>query len=106
MTESLDVEQTSVGCETDGSQLVQVFKAPSDLELARIVDGRLGAKRLTFLVVLLDPAPLVIDMQRGGYAVGDDPRAEATRGVAHDPAVEHQADLAGAADIEVLADNL
>src|SRR6202008_1952268 len=30
---------------------------------------------------------------------------ETTGCVAHDPAIEHQADLAGAADIEVLADN-
>src|SRR5260370_172497 len=93
MTEALDVEQTSISCEADSSQLVEVFEAAADLEIAGIIDGCLGSQRLAFLVVLLDPALLVIDVQRRGYAVGNDPGSVAARCVAHNPAVQQQAVL-------------
>src|SRR5271170_3314051 len=65
-----------------------------------------SAKRLSLLVVLLDAGLLVIDVQRRHHAVGDDTGAEPPRRAAAHLAVEHQAHLAGAADIEVLADHL
>src|SRR6202051_783062 len=55
-------------------------------------------------VVLLDAGLLVSDVQRRHHAVGDDTGAEPPRRAAAHLAVEHQAHLAGAADIEVLAD--
>src|ERR1700693_5302666 len=48
----------------------------------------------------------VIDVQRRDHAVGDDTGAEPPRRAAAHLAVEHQAHLAGTADIEVLADHL
>src|ERR1700726_1539865 len=78
----------------------------ADGEVAGVVDGGFGAKRLSLLVVLLDAGLLVIDVQRRHHAVGDDTGAEPPRRAAAHLAVEHQAHLAGAADIEVLADHL
>ena len=49
---------------------------------------------------------LVIDVQRGHDAVGDDAGAKPTRRAADHLAVEHETHLAGPADIEVLADHL
>src|SRR6202521_941602 len=106
VSDALDVEQTSVGCEAYGAQFVEIFDASADAEVAGIVDRGLGSKRLSLFVILLDPALLVVDVQRRGDAVGDDAGAEPAGCAPVDPSVEHQADLAGAADIEVLADHL
>src|SRR5215831_12429416 len=80
--------------------------ASADGEVAGVVDGGFGSKRLSLLVVLLDAGLLVVDVQRRHHAVGNDTGAELPRRAAAHLAVEHQADLAGAADIEVLADHL
>ena len=48
------------------------MQTPADGEIAGIVNGGLGAQRLAFLVVLLDAAALVVDVQRRGDPVGDD----------------------------------
>src|SRR5712691_12912641 len=106
VTDALDVEQTSVGCEADGAQFVEIFDASADPEVTGVVDRCFGSQCLFLLVVLLDPALLVVDVQRRGDALGDDARAEPTGCATGDLAIEHQADLAGAADIEVLADHL
>src|ERR1700686_1406305 len=106
VTDALDVEQTSVGRKADLAQFREIFDAPADGEVAGVVDGGFGAKRLSLLVVLLDAGLLVIDVQRRDHAVGDDTGAEPPRRAAAHLAVEHQAHLAGAADIEVLADHL
>jgi hypothetical protein len=58
------------------------------------------------LVVLLDAAVLVVDVQARGHRVGDDPSAEYPWGVASDLPTEDQADLVGAADVEVVSDGL
>src|SRR6266498_3990771 len=76
--DALDVEQTSVGGKADLAQLVEIFDASADAEVAGVVDRRLGSKRLSLLVVLLDPALLVVDVQRRHDALGDDARAEPT----------------------------
>ena len=64
----------------------------------------------SFLVVLLDAGRLVVDVQRRDDAVGEDPGAEPARGrrrlAADDAPVEDQRDPVGAADVEVLADDL
>ena len=61
-------------------------------------------------VVLLDPGVLVVHVQAGGDAGGDHPGAERSRcrvGPAADQlAVEDQGDLVGAADVEVVADDV
>ena len=77
VAETLDVEQTSVGLEADLPQGGQVLQPLADAEVARVVDGGLGAKRAAFLVVLLDAGVLVVDVQRRNHAVGQDAGAEA-----------------------------
>jgi len=57
-------------------------------------------------VVLLDARTLVVDMQRWRYLLGQNAGAKAPERGAGDPAVEHQLDLLGVAEIEVLADHL
>ena len=60
--------------------------------------------------VLLDAGVLVVHMQAGGDALGDHPGTKhsgcAARSAAHQAAVEGQGDLVGAADVEVIADDL
>ena len=106
VTDALDVEQPSIGRKADLAQFREIFNAPADSKVAGVIDDAFGAKRLSLLVVLLDAGLLVIDVQRRHHAVGDDTGAEPPRRAAAHLAVEHQAHLAGAADIEVLADHL
>jgi hypothetical protein len=73
---------------------------------ARVVDGRLGAQGTPLLEVLLDARGLVVDVQRRGDALGDDAGAKAPRRPPGDAPIEDQADLLGAAEVEVLADDL
>ena len=106
VTDALDVEQTSVGGKADVAQFGKIVDASADGEVASVVDGCLGSKSLSFLVVLLDAVLLVVDVQRGHDALCDDAGAELAGGAAGDLALEDQADLGGTADIEVLADDL
>src|SRR5659263_213481 len=65
---------------------------------------------LPSLWYLLDLGVLVVDVQGRDDAVGDDPGAEAARGrvvaLADDAPVEDQANLVGAANVEVLVQHL
>ena len=79
MAEALDVEQTSVGRKADLPQGGQILQPFADAEVAGVVDGGLGAQGAAFLVVLLDPRVLVVDVQRRGDALGQDAGAEASR---------------------------
>ena len=89
VTDALDVEQTSVGRKADLAQFREIFDASADGEVAGVIDGGFGAKRLSLLVVLLDAGLLVIDVQRRHHAVGDDTGAESARRAATHLAVEH-----------------
>src|SRR3990172_2295555 len=106
MAEALDVEQTSVGGEADLPQRREVVQPSADREVVAVVDDRLRAQSPVLLEVLLDPAVLVVDMQRGQHALGDHPGAEATRGPAADAAVEDQLHLIRTPQVEVVADHL
>ena len=57
------------------------------------------------LWILLDAGLLVLDVQRRHDALGNDTGAKPARRAAGQLAVQYQADLARAADIEVLADH-
>jgi hypothetical protein len=46
VADALDVKQTSVGCKADLAQLREVFDAPADTKVTRVVDRRFGSKRL------------------------------------------------------------
>src|SRR4029077_13417586 len=106
VADALDVKQTPVGRKADLAQFREIFDAPADVEVAGIVDGRFGSKRLSLLVVLLDAGLLVIDVQRRHHAIGDHTGAEPARSAPGDPAVEDEAHLAGPAEVEVFADHL
>jgi hypothetical protein len=47
VTDALDVEQTSVGRKADLAQFREIFDASADGEVAGVVDGGFGAKRLS-----------------------------------------------------------
>ncbi len=61
-------------------------------------------------VVLLQLGASVVDVQRRGDALGDDPGAEPSWGAEasapEDASVEDEADLVGTTDVEVLADDV
>ncbi len=65
---------------------------------------------LQIIVVLLDPAVLVVDVQARDHPAGDDAGAEpARRGIpalADEPAGEDQRNLVRAADVQVVPDDL
>src|SRR6202030_1096454 len=105
VTDALDVEQTSVGREADHTQFFEIFDAPADGEVAGVVDRRFSSESLPLLVVLLDTRFLVVDVERRHHAVGDDAGTESAWCAPAYLAVEHQAHLAGPADIEVLTDH-
>ena len=110
VAESFKAQQAPVGGEADLPQGGQVGQPFADPEVAGVVDGGLGPQRPSFLVVLLDRGVLVVHVQARGDAAGDYPGAEAAGGGAGagalQPPVEDQADLAGAAGVEVVADDL
>src|ERR1700704_3014065 len=106
MADALDVEQTSVGRKADLTQVLEIFDASADREVASVVDGRFSSKRLSLLVILLDTGLLVVNVQRRHHAVGDDAGAKPARRAPDDLTVEHEAHLAGPAEIEVLPDHL
>src|SRR5450756_687938 len=106
MTDALDVEQTSIGCEAYGAELIEIFDASTDFEVASVINGGFGSECLAFLVVLLDPVLFVVDVQRRDNTMGNHPGAESAGRVAHDSAVEHEAHLAWPANVKVLPDDL
>jgi hypothetical protein len=62
--------------------------------------------RRLFLVVLLDAGVLVVEVERGGDALGHDAGAHPSRGSAGDAALEDQLDFLGTTEIEIFADHL
>jgi len=106
MAQTFDFEQPAIGRKADLAQLRQVVQALADAEVVAVVDGRLGTQGPIFLVILLDPRVLVIDVQGRGDVLGDDAGAELSRCPAGDGAVEDQPHLLWATQIEVLADDL
>src|SRR6202171_3173111 len=82
----------------------------ADPEVGGVVDRGLGAYRPPLFVVLLDSGVLVVHVQARGDSFGDHPGAERAWCRAwpatHQPPVEDQRNLVGAADVEVVADDL
>src|ERR1700730_8136267 len=87
------------------TQFFEIFDASANGEVTGIVDCRFGSEGLSLFVVLLDTRFLVVDVQRGNHTVGDDAGTESAWCAPAYLAVEHQAHLAGPADIEVLTDH-
>ena len=97
-----DAQQAPVGGEADLPQCGQIDESPADGEVVGIVDGGFGPQGLTFFVVLLDLGFLVLDMERGDHALGEDPGAKRAGRPAGDAAVEDQLHSIGASDVEIL----
>src|SRR5437879_2804085 len=70
--DGLDFEHTPVGLKSDVAKRRQVVETLSDVEVAGVVDGGLGAERLAFFVILLNARAFVVNVQRRDHAVGDD----------------------------------
>src|SRR5690348_10188251 len=90
-----------------GGEVRQLF---ADAEVARLVDGGLGAERPSFLEVLLDVGLLVVQVEVGAGAGRDDLGAEgpgsAELAALADHPAEDDVDLVRAADVQVVADQL
>jgi hypothetical protein len=106
LADALDLEHATVGGKADGPQRGQIAQASAEAEVAGVVDGGFGPQRAFLLEVLLDARGLVVDVQRRGDVVGDDAGAKTPWGAPGDTPIEDQADLLGAAEVEVLADDL
>ena len=106
MADALQAQQAPVGGEADPFQILEVFQPSADIEVAGVVDHRLGAQRATLLVVLLDARALVVDVQRGRDALGDDAGSVPRRRAPADAPVEDQLHMVGAAQVEVLTHDL
>jgi len=105
VAELLDVEETSVGVEADLPQGGEVLQPFAEGEVPRVVDRGLGPEGPPLLVVLLDPAVLVVQVERGRHPLGEDPRPEPPGGPPRDPAPEDQLHLVRPAEVQVLADD-
>ena len=72
MRNGLDLQEATVGRKADLPKSRQVPQAFPNIEILGVVDGRLGAECLTFLVVLLDAGTFIVDVQRGNETIGND----------------------------------
>src|SRR5512135_2884327 len=88
LADPLDVQETSVGLKADPPQGGQVGQPFADAEVARVVDRRLGPQGAAFLVILLDPRVLVVDVQRRRHPLGEHAGPEPARRPPGDPSVE------------------
>jgi hypothetical protein len=100
----LVVEQPLVDAVADLDQCIPVVlgEAAADAEVVRVVDGRLGPERAAFLEVLLDLAGAVVDLDRGLDADVEDLGVKAARRATGHAAPEHDGDLVGAPERELV----
>src|SRR5438128_6464171 len=92
---------------TEVTQMGEIGNPFVDVEIVRIVDGRLCAQGMLLFEILLHVRVLVLNMQTGLYSVGDHPRAIAEcrrRSRASDPERKQEPDAIGATEVEILAD--
>src|SRR6516165_4212899 len=106
VAQAFDIEQAAVGRKADCTQLGQVVQPPADPEIVGVVDRRLGSQSPIFLVILLDPGVLVMDVQRRGHILRHHPRAKPGAGVAQYPAIKDELHLLWTAEVEVLPNHL
>src|SRR5262249_9797820 len=60
--DGLDVQEATVGRKADLPESGEVPEAFADIKILGVVNGRLGAQRLTFFVVLLDARTLIVNV--------------------------------------------
>jgi hypothetical protein len=71
--ETFGLEQAPVGALADRLELPKIGQALANPEVGRVVDGGFGAQGAPLFEVLFDLAVLVLDVEAGIDAVGDDP---------------------------------
>ena len=63
VTDTLDVEQATVGRKADLPQFGKILQAFADSKIVGVVDRGLGTQRAIFFMILLDAGVLVIDVE-------------------------------------------
>src|SRR5262249_9830665 len=101
----LNVQQTPVGSKADFLQGGKVVQPLADLEVHGVVNHGLGAQGASFLVILLDATPFVVDVQRWGNSLGHYPRSEPPRCALVDRTLENQLYVVGTANVQVFTDD-
>ena len=104
--DGLDVQEATVGRKADLPESGEVPEAFADIKILGVVNGRLGAQRLTFFVVLLDARTLIVNVHGWNDAIGDDAGPKTTKSAFGHSAVEDQLYLFGSADVQVFADHI
>src|SRR5215831_3136423 len=104
--DGLDVQEATVGRKADLPESGEVPEAFADTKILGVVNGRLGAQRLTFFVVLLDARTLIVNVHGWNDAIGDDAGPKTTGSAFGHSAVEDQLYLFGSADVQVFADHI
>jgi hypothetical protein len=88
LADPLDVQQTSIGLEAQPPPGGQVGQPLADAEFAWVVDRGLGPQGAALLVILLDPRPLGVDVQRRGHPLSEHARPEPPGRPLGDPPVD------------------
>ena len=90
VTDTLDLEQATVGRKADLAQFRKILQAFTDGKIVGVVDRGLGTQRTIFFMILLDAGVFVIDVQGGSDVLRDDAGAKPAGRAICDLAVEDQ----------------
>jgi hypothetical protein len=106
--QALDFQDPAVGGHADLAQGRQVLEASAHPEVIGVVDRGFGPQRPTLLVVLLEVGVLVVDVQGGHHALGNNarPASAVGGGLSLHLATEDQLHLFWTAQIDVFTDDL
>ncbi len=103
---AFQVEQPPIDAPSQGPEVGEITQTPSNAKVIRVVEGSLGAQSAPPLEVLLDVTTLVLDVQAGQDAVGDDACREAAWACSQDLAINQELNTIRAAQIEIVANHL
>lgn len=107
--DALQFQELVVDLVAELPEVGEVLDALPHPEVSRVVDGGLRSKGVVLLEALLHVGPLVLDVEAGVDAAGDDPRAVSVRWRWCPPGGsrrEQEADPAGLAQVQVVPDDL
>src|SRR5713226_5978295 len=108
MTHAFDFEEPVIHLVTELPETAKVVEAFGEVEVFRVIDGRLGSEGVLLFEILLHVRGLVLDVETGMHPVGD--HAGAIAGgrwwrCAGDAQRKQQAHAIGTAEIEILAND-
>ena len=104
MADPLNFQQLAIDLGPERAEVRKLVDALPDIEVTRIVDRRFRAERAILFEVLLDVGVLVVHVEAGTHASGDDPgpvAAGRSRGPGDPFCGEQQAHLRRTAEVEV-----